>query len=115
MDHILQRLAELDEIASAVLIGKDGLIVSGALQNEDEEMLGALSATAFSSLADFAAQVSKSSVRYAMIETDRGTLQFAEVGDLILVVTTHGSGNLGRVRTEMKRTCRQLNELVAAY
>ena len=41
MDTILQRLTDLDEISGAILIGKDGLIVSGALHSEDEEMLGA--------------------------------------------------------------------------
>jgi predicted regulator of Ras-like GTPase activity (Roadblock/LC7/MglB family) len=115
MESILQRLAELDEIISALLIGKDGLIVAGALQNDDEEMLSALSATAFSSTAEFAQQITHSAMHYALIETEKGTIQFADVGDLILVVLTNGIGNLGRVRTEMKKTCQLLNELVAAY
>jgi len=115
MDSILQRLAELDEIASAILIGKDGLIVSGALQNDDEEVLGALSAAVFGSIADFTTQATSSTLHHTIIETEKGTIQFAEVGDLILIVTTNGIGNIGRVRTEMKKTCHQLGELVAAY
>lgn len=115
MDSILQRLAELNDIANALLIGKDGLIVAGALPSDDEEVLGAMSAAVFGSIASFTTQVNNGSMRHAIIETEKGTIQFAEAGDLILVVTTHGTGNMGRVRTEMKKTCHQLNELVAAY
>lgn len=115
MDSILQRLAELSEIANAILIGKDGLIVSGSAQNDEEEMLGAISAAAFGSIATFTTQAKSGETRHAIIETDKGSIQFAEVGELILVVMTTGAGNMGRVRLEMKKACHQLGELVAAY
>lgn len=115
MDSILQRLAELSEIANAILIGKDGLIVSGTTQNEEEEMLGAISAAAFGSIATFTTQANSGEARHAIIETEKGIIQFAEVGELILVVKTNGIGNIGRVRLEMKKACQQLGELVAAY
>lgn len=115
MDSILQRLAELSEITKAILIGKDGLIVSGTVQNDEEELLSAISAATFGSLANFTTQANNGEIRHAIIETEQGTIQFAEAGELILVVTTHGIGNMGRVRLEMKKACRQLSELVAAY
>lgn len=115
MDSILQRLTELDEIVNAILIGKDGLIVAGALQSEEEELLGATSAAVFGSIAEFATQANGGDMRHAILETEKGTIQFSEVGDLILVVTTNTTGNLGRVRMEMKKACHQLGELVATY
>jgi uncharacterized protein len=115
MDSILQRLTDLDEIINAILIGKDGLIVSGTLQSDDEEVLGAMSAAVFGSITDFTTQSSNGNARHALIETEKGTIQLAEVGELILVVTTQTIGNLGRVRLEMKKACHQLGELVAAY
>lgn len=115
MDSILQRLTELSEISNAILIGKDGLIVSGALQNDDEEVLGAMSAAVFGSIASFTTQINSGEMRHAIIETENGTIQFAEAGDLILVVATPNTGNMGRVRLEMKKACQQLGELVAAY
>ena len=39
MDTVLQRLTDLDEITDAILIGRDGLIVLGAVHS-DEELLG---------------------------------------------------------------------------
>ncbi len=49
METILQRLTELDDVAGAILVGKDGLIVTGTLHSEDEEVIGAMSAAAFGS------------------------------------------------------------------
>ncbi len=115
METILQRLTELDEISGAILIGKDGLIVSGALHNEDEEMLGAMSAAVFGSIANYTTQIHNGEMHHVIIETHSGTVQLEEVGDLILVVTTRTSTNLGRVRLEMKKASRQLTQLVAAY
>jgi len=115
VETILQRLTELDEISGAILIGKDGLIVSGALHNEDEEMLGAMSAAVFGSIANYTTQIHNGEMHHVIIETHSGTVQLEEVGDLILVVTTRTSTNLGRVRLEMKKASRQLTQLVAAY
>ncbi len=115
MDTILQRLTDLDEITGAILIGKDGLIVSGALHSEDEEMLGAMSAAVFGSIVNFTDQVTNGEMNHVIIETNNGTIQFAEVGDLILVVTTNSTINLGRIRLEMKKASRRISQLVAAY
>jgi predicted regulator of Ras-like GTPase activity (Roadblock/LC7/MglB family) len=115
VETILQRLTDLDEITGAILVGKDGLIVSGALHSDDEEMLGAMSAAVFGSVANYTTQINNGDLRHVIIETGSGTVQFAEVGDLILVVTTSTSINLGRIRLEIKKASRQLSQAVAAY
>jgi uncharacterized protein len=115
VETILQRLTDLDEITGALIIGKDGLIVSGALPGDDEDMLGAMSAAVFGSIANYTLQTVHGETQHVIIETHTGTIQFAEVGDLILVITTGSNSNAGRVRIEMKKACQQLLELVAAY
>jgi uncharacterized protein len=115
VETILQRLTDLDDIIGAILVGKDGLIVTGTLHSEDEEVIGAMSAAAFGSMASFISQMNNSSIHHVIIETENGIIQLEEVGDLILVVTTHASSNLGRVRLEMKKACRQISQLVANY
>lgn len=115
MDAILQRLTELDEVSGVILVGKDGLIVSGTLHSEDEEMIGAMSAAAFGSMSNFTKQMNSGEVRHAIIETQNGSIQMAEVGDLILVVTIGRKAfNEGRVRLEMKKACRQILPLVTS-
>lgn len=113
METILQRLTNLDEIVNAVLVGKDGLMVAGIMKSEDEEMIGALSAAAFGSITSFANQINTGGMRHVTIETKTGTIQMEEAGDLILIVVTRGIGNLGRIRFEMKKVCRQVAQLVA--
>ncbi len=115
METILQRLTDLDDVYGAIIVGKDGLIVSGTLHSEDEEVIGAMSAAAFGSTTTYTAQISQGETYRVIIETQNGTIQMEEAGDLILVVTTHGSGNIGRIRLEMKKVCRQIMQLVASY
>ncbi len=115
METILQRLTDLDEVYDAILVGKDGLIVSGILHSEDEEVIGAMSAAAFGSINNLTEQANNGETRHVIIETKSGTIQMEEAGDLILVVTTNDQGNLGRVRQEMKKVCRQLLQVVAGY
>ena len=115
METILQRLTDLQDVQGAVLVGKDGLIVAGTLHSEDEEIIGAMSAATFGSIVNFTAQINKGEARHVIIETQNGTVQMEEAGDLLLVVTTNATSNQGRVRLEMKKTCRQLLQLVASY
>src|SRR5215469_12219168 len=115
METILQRLTNLDEILNAILVGKDGLIVAGIMKSDDEEMVGALSAAAFGSINAFTDQVHNGGISHVTIETKTGTIQMEEAGDLILIVMTRGIGNLGRIRFEMKKVCRQVSQLVASY
>jgi predicted regulator of Ras-like GTPase activity (Roadblock/LC7/MglB family) len=115
VETILQRLTDLEEIYNAILVGKDGLIVAGIQHSDDEEMVGAMAAAAFGSITSFTAQMNNDETRHVIVETKNGTVQMEEAGDLILVVVTRGSGNLGRVRLEMKKACRQLAQLVPSY
>ncbi len=115
METILQRLTDLDDVYGAIIVGKDGLIVSGTLHSEDEEVIGAMSAAAFGSTTTYTVQISQGETYRVIIETQNGTIQMEEAGDLILVVTTRSSGNIGRIRLEMKKVCRQIMQLVASY
>jgi uncharacterized protein len=115
VETILQRLTDLDEVIGAVLVGKDGLIVAGALHSDEEEVLGAMSAAVIGSINNYTRQINSGEMRHVIIETQTGMVQIAEVGDLILVVTSRTTGNPGRIRLEMQKTCRQLSQLVASF
>jgi uncharacterized protein len=91
------------------------LIVAGALHSDEEEVLGAMSAAVIGSINNYTRQINSGEMRHVIIETQTGMVQLAEVGDLILVVTSRTTGNLGRIRLEMQKTCRQLTQLVASF
>jgi len=115
VETVLQRLTELEEIHNAIIVGKDGLLVSGILRDDEEEMVGAMSAAAFDSISSYTNQVNNGDTHHVIIETKMGTIQMQEAGDVILIVSTRGTGNLGRVRLEMKKACQQLAQLVGSY
>ena len=85
------------------------------MKSDDEETIGALSAAAFGSINDFTDAIKTGSIRHIIIETKTGTIQMEEAGDLILIVVTRGANNIGRIRFEMKKVCRQVTQLVASY
>jgi predicted regulator of Ras-like GTPase activity (Roadblock/LC7/MglB family) len=114
VEAILQRLTELDDVLNAIIVGRDGLLVAGILHSDDEEMIGAMSAAAFGSITSYTAQVNTGDTRHVILETKTGTIQMQEAGDLVMVVITRGASNLGRVRLEVKKACRQLAQLVAS-
>jgi uncharacterized protein len=115
VETVLQRLTDLEEIHNAIIVGKDGLLVSGILRSDDEEMVGAMSAAAFDSITNYTNQVNNGDTHRVIIETKLGTIQMQEAGDVILIVSTRGTSNLGRVRLEMKKACQQLTQLVGSY
>ena len=115
METMLQRLTDLDEIEGAILVGKDGLIVAGTLHSEDEEVIGAMSAATFGSTTSYTTQINHGEARSLTIETKSGTVFLEDAGDLILVVTTRNTTNIGRIRVEMRKVCRQVMQLVASY
>jgi uncharacterized protein len=115
VETILQRLTELDEIQNAIIVDKEGLIVSGILRSEDEEMVGAMSAAAFGSISNVTNHAGQSEPQHVMIETKQGALHMEASNDMILVAITRGQVNHGRVRLEMKKASRQLAQMIASY
>ncbi len=116
METILQRIAEIEGVMKAILVGKDGLIVAGAMDgSDDDEVLAAMAAACFSAITHYSQEIGTGEMRQAIIESAHGTLHLTEIGDLILVVSTQPNVHLGRVRLEMMLAGQHLAERVGAY
>ncbi len=116
METILQRIAEIEGVTRAILVGKDGLIVAGTTDGgDDEEVLAAMAAACFSAITHYSQEIGTGEMRQAIIESAHGTLHLTEVGDLILVVSTQPDIHLGRIRLEMRRAGQHVAERVGAY
>lgn len=112
MEVILQRITEIEGVAGAILVGKDGLVVAGTMEGEDAEVLGAMAAACFSAVSRYTEEIGTGEARRAVIEAKHGTLFMIEVGDLILVVNTTPQAHLGRVRLEMSHAGQRVAERV---
>ena len=116
METILQRIAEIEGVIQAILVGKDGLVVAGSVDgNEEEEVLGAMAAACFSAITHYSQEIGTGEMRQTMIQAVHGALHLTEIDDLILVVSTTPQVNLGRIRLEMTRASQRLAERVGAY
>jgi predicted regulator of Ras-like GTPase activity (Roadblock/LC7/MglB family) len=116
METILQRIAQVEGVIQAILVGKDGLVVAGTLDgSEDEEVLGAMAAACFSAITHYSQEIGAGEMRQTIIQSAHGTLHLAEIDDLILVVSTTPQVNLGRIRLEMARIGQHIAERVGTY
>ncbi len=103
MENVLQRLAAIDGVTGALLVGTDGVVRASTLPREEEELLGAMAAAAFDAANRYIAQLGAGPSRIALFETQTGTVQVAAAADALLVARTNHSAALGRVRLELLR------------
>lgn len=115
MDTILQRLMEIEGVTGALLVGKDGLVVASTMEGEDEEYLSAMAAACYDAAARYIGQLGLGDVRHAMYETPGATIQVTDAGDLLLVVRSTYSANIGRVRMECSQASLRLAEQIGTY
>lgn len=115
MDTILQRLMEIEGVTGALLVGKDGLVVASTMEGEDEEYLSAMAAACYDAASRYIGQLGLGDVRHAMYETPGAMIQVTDAGDLLLVVRSTYSANVGRIRMECGQASLRLAEQIGTY
>ena len=115
METILQRLMAIDGVTGVLLVGKDGLVVASTMENEDGELLGAMAAAAYDASARYIDQLGIGDVRHALFEAPGGTVQVTDGGDLLVVVRSAYSANIGRIRMEAGQASLRLAEQIGSY
>ncbi len=111
MRKIVEDLIRVDGVIGSLLVGKDGLVVSSTLlEDEDAEALGAIAAAIFGTVAKHAERIGVGSLRDTIIEATEGSIQLVEAEDLILVAIAEKGVNLGMVRIEMRKAARRVRE-----
>jgi predicted regulator of Ras-like GTPase activity (Roadblock/LC7/MglB family) len=108
---IVEDLIRIDGVIGSLLVGKDGLVVSSTLlEDEDAEVLGAMSAAMFGTIAKAAERIGVGTLRDTIVEATEGSIQLIEAEDLILVVITERGVNLGMIRIEMRKAAKRVRE-----
>jgi predicted regulator of Ras-like GTPase activity (Roadblock/LC7/MglB family) len=101
----LQELTQLDGVTAALVVGRDGFVIEGvATDDVDLETLGALTASAMGSSEALSVDLNRGSLFGLMLEYESGPVVVSPTGrEAMLVVVANGTGNLGRIRLEVKR------------
>jgi hypothetical protein len=113
MRRIVEDLIRIDGVIGSLLVGKDGLVViSTLMEDEDAEVLGAMSAAVFGEIDKATNRIGVGTLVDTIIDAEHGSILMLENRDLILVVVTKRMVNLGLVKMEMRRASRRIAEMV---
>jgi Uncharacterized distant relative of homeotic protein bithoraxoid, COG2018 len=113
MRRIVEDLIRVDGVIGSLLVGKDGLVVASTLlDEEDAEILGAMSAAVFGEIDKATRRLGVGNLVDSIIDAKDGSILMLEAKELILVVITQRTVNLGLVKMEMRRAAKRISEAV---
>jgi uncharacterized protein len=105
--RIFDELVKTQGVIGGLLVGSDGLVVQSLLvEEEDAEVLGALAAEMFNTIAKTTQRLGIGPVNDTIVGARDGSLQMRSAGELVLVVICQYPINLGEVRLAMNRAAR---------
>ena len=113
MRRIVEDLIRVEGVIGSLLVGKDGLVVASTLlDEEDAEILGAMSAAVFGEIDKATKRIGVGTLVDSIIDAKDGSILLLEAKELILVVITQRTVNLGLVKMEMRRAAKRIGEAV---
>jgi predicted regulator of Ras-like GTPase activity (Roadblock/LC7/MglB family) len=113
MRRIVEDLIRVDGVIGSLLVGKDGLVVASTLlDEEDAEILGAMSAAVFGEIDKATKRIGVGTLVDSIIDAKDGSILLLEAKELILVVITQRIVNFGLVKMEMRRAAKRISEAV---
>ncbi|MEI6775851.1 MAG: roadblock/LC7 domain-containing protein [Chloroflexales bacterium] len=113
MRRIVEDLIRVEGVIGGLLVGKDGLVVASTLlDDEDAEILGAMSAAVFGEIDKATKRIGVGSLVDSIIDAKDGSILLLEARELILVVITQRIVNFGLVKMEMRRAAKRISEAV---
>jgi predicted regulator of Ras-like GTPase activity (Roadblock/LC7/MglB family) len=113
---IFDELVKIEGVIGGLLVGKDGLVVQSLMvEGEDAEVLGAMAANMFDTIAKTTERLGIGPLNDAIVSARDGSLQMREAGELVLVVICQNPVNLGSVRLAMGKASRYVREDFPEY
>ena len=117
--EVLGRVVAIKGVSSASVVSGDGYIVDGVSNDDrDLEFVAGLIASSLASSRALAETVGAGAVEQAMIEFEEGPVLLVplpgEAAGFVAVVSLTSSGQLGRVRFQLRRLLPEIADALAA-
>ncbi|HMO56953.1 MAG TPA: roadblock/LC7 domain-containing protein [Roseiflexaceae bacterium] len=113
MRRIVEDLIRIDGVIGSLLVGKDGLVIASTLMDEeDAEILGAMSAAVFGEIDKATRRIGVGGLVDSIIDAEQGSILMLASRDIILAVITQRMVNLGLVKMEMRRASKRISEAI---
>ena len=95
LDQMLQRIQAVRGASGALIVGRDGLVISAQLSSDhDREMLGAIASSMFANLEVQVRKMQVGKLGWAMMDCSEGSLMIVGLEIGILVVLAEGVAEL---------------------
>ncbi|HEU5090254.1 MAG TPA: roadblock/LC7 domain-containing protein [Roseiflexaceae bacterium] len=113
MRRIVEDLIKVEGVIGSLIVGKDGLVVASTLlDEEDAEILGAMSAAVFGEIDKATRRIGIGTLIDTIIDAEQGSILMLETRDLILAVITQRLVNLGLIKMQMRVAAKRIGEAV---
>ncbi len=113
MRRIVEDLLRVDGVVGSLLVGRDGLVVASTLLDAgDAEVLGAMAAAMYGEIDKATKRIGVGGLNDAIINAQDGFVMLLESHELILVVITQRTVNVGLVKMEMRKAAGRIKEAV---
>jgi hypothetical protein len=110
MQQIVQDLIQLEGVVGIMIVSRDGFVVSSALlEDEDAEVLGAMSAVVFSKLGKATEHNGEVPHVDTIIDSQGGSILVLELGELALIVIARHTADLDLIKQEMQQAAEQIS------
>ena len=109
MRRIFDELVKTEGVIGGLLVGRDGLVVQTLMvEEEDAEVLGALAANMFDTIAKTTKRLGIGPLNDAIVGASDGSLLMCGANELVLVVICQHPVRLGEVRLAMIKAAKQV-------
>ncbi len=107
MRRVFDELVKTEGVIGGLLVGRDGLVIQTLMiEEEDAEVLGALAANMFDTIARTTQRLGIGPLKDTIIEAQNGSLLMCNAAGQVMIAICQQPVRLGEVRLEMLKAVR---------
>lgn len=111
MRRVLDELVKTEGVVGGLLVGRDGLVIQTLMiETEDAEVLGALAANMFDTIARTTQQVGIGPLNNTIIEAENGSLLMHAAAGQVMIAICQPPVRIGEVRLALLKAARLVEE-----
>ena len=107
MRRVFDELVKTEGVIGGLLVGRDGLVIQTLMIEEDDaEVLGALAANMFDTIARTTQRLGIGPLKNTIIEAQNGSLLMCNAAEQVMIAICQQPVRLGEVRLAMLKAAR---------
>jgi uncharacterized protein len=107
MRRVFDELVKTEGVIGGLLVGRDGLVIQTLMiEEEDAEVLGALAANMYDTIAKTTQRLGIGSLSDTIIEAKNGTLLLCSAAEQVVIAICQQPVRLGEVRLALLKAAR---------